>query len=73
MSPHEMDAYRVRFDAAASRLGWVRRTVETPHERESNRSSREEVWYSANGQHLFGEDDLSPGLAEEIIRIAGGR
>lgn len=73
MSPAEMAAYRLDFDAACRRLGWTTTGVHVPHEREYDRGCDEDVWVTPDGRRLFAEHDLTPALVEELIRIAGGR
>ncbi len=69
MSPYELGPFREAFEAAAHRLGWTKHEVDQYHERD-DRSWKENVWFSADGKYLFGEDRVSQGLVEEIIRLA---
>ena len=71
MSPHEVSEYRERLDAACARFGWVRRGVTVEHERDRRPGYETEVWFAADGRRLFAEDDLTPALADELIRLAG--
>lgn len=69
MSPHEMSAYRERFDAAADVLGWTKHEVTEHHERQWDCSWTEVVWFYGDVR-MLSEKDLSPGLAEWLIELA---
>lgn len=69
MSPYELTNYRTELDAALTKLGWVRKTVEQYHEREWDCSWKEECWYKDN-MFLISENNLTLGLVEELIKIS---
>lgn len=70
MTPNEMTEYEERLKKAAAVFGWVR--ISMVIEDENGRDCDTEYgWSGADGAFLIADDDISEGLALELIRLAG--